>query len=119
MTVVTAFLAVTHVELGPVLPNVDLVAKEVEMGSVWAIVGDALMLTIEVFVFGKCAELVVTVVGILIMDFISPKGGFKGEDIATFGVFDVDIIKPPPTEFVEGNIDEELLETMVDPRISV
>ena len=54
MTVVTAFLAVTHVELGPVLPNVDLVAKEVEMGSVWAIVGDALMLTIEVFVFGKC-----------------------------------------------------------------
>jgi hypothetical protein len=95
------------------------VTKDVDIGSTLVIVVDALMLTTEeVIVFTKVVVLLVTVLGMLTMDLMSPRDEFRDEGTANFGVFGVDMINPPPTEFVDCNMVEELLEAIVDPRIS-
>ena len=100
------------------LTIVGLLTKGVDIGSTLVIVVDALMLTTEVIVFTKVVVLVVTVLGMLTMDLISPMDEFRDEGTASFGVFDVDMINPPPTEFVDCNMVEELSEDIADPRIS-
>ena len=105
--------------LGPVLITVGLVIKDVVIGSTFVMVVDALMLTAEDIVFAKVAVLVATVLGIFTMVFISPMDEFRDEGTANFGVFAADMINPPPTEFVECIMFEELLGAIVlEARIS-